>query len=479
MTNSVSVIVEQLVPSRIDAIDALRRVDATGADLRVSATRAAEIAKGLGRMPGAKDWRALDLALETVALLTEWAAAVETAEADAERYLRAARQKLKALNGESEPSEYHATVTALLDPITAAIEPEDVARLRGSLAAVTLPVAILADPVPEYPRFADDPIPTRDDLAVAFLEFTIDRFPAANLHALRPNQVHDLGLIIRVSRWPQDADRLDITPVSVEPPSVWDLPRFTFPRPDGDPPYTFQADQRMIIHAAQGFDARPLEFIYAAQFQPSAADEKVVVAGQRRLRLDGIGAEGQAVSGYGELDRSILDVRQALRGDPMIPEDDVRSVMLLLPYLANLAGASVQDALYPSPVDEATFEKDVRDRLRGVPSIGGALEQQAYAAGGRTDLSFRGVRLELKSERSKRLLPADCERFAEQAAMYAVGTGKRVAVLCVLDCSRKTATPLPLGSCLFLHSHDTGAGIVSVVTVLVQGGFPKPSAFSR
>lgn len=478
--SSVSAIVEAAYPSRISAVETLLRPDASGADLRSRAADARALAKRYGRVPGAKDWTALSLALETAAFLSDWADAVDGAQPDADRHLRAARQRLKKFAKEEQPSEYHVAVAECLAPSASDIEPEDVAEIRARLGAIPMPVSILADPEPEpRARFREEPEPRHDDLAVAFLEFTINGNPAAHIHALRPKEVHDLSLVIRVSRWPDGADALAIAPISAEPQSAWDLPRFSFPKPDGEPPFTFQRNARMVIHASQGFDARPLEFLYAAQFEPAAREERVVVAGQRTLRLDGLGPEGQAISGYGELDSAILEVRRALRADALVPDQDIRSIMVLLPPLANLAGASVQDAIYPKPVSESVFETDARDRLRASPTIGAELEQQAQAAGGRTDLSFRGVRLELKSERAKRLLPEDCARFVEQTATYAVGTGKRVAVLAVLDCSPKNTSPLPLASCLFVQRHDTGAGIVHVVTVLIQGGFPTPSSFSR
>lgn len=480
MTNNVSAIVDHALPSRLEAIDALRRADVTGSELKTAAASASGIAEQLGQAPGVADWRALSAGLEITAFLADWAEAVDTAAVDADRHLRAARQRLKLLRKEAEVGPYHAAVANCLAAIDGDIGPEHVAELRQLLGAIAMPVAILTDPMPVRRGFGEEGTrPVAGELTVAFLEFTINGAAAANLHALRPNEIHDLGLVIRVSRWPEAADRLEIAPVSVEPKSAWDLPRFSFERPTGEPPFTFQRDQRMVIHASQGFDARPLEFLYAAQFHPQTGGEKVVVAGQRRLRLDGLGPDGQAVSGYAELDSSILAVRRALRDDPAVPERDIRSAMVLLPHLANLAGASIQDALYPKPIVESVFEAGVRDRLRAVAAIGEELEQQAQAAGGRTDLSFRGIRLELKSQRERRLLPEDCVDFVEQTAMYAVGTGKRVAILCVLDCSPKTTTPLPLGSCLFLHRHDTDSGVVNVVTVLVQGGFPKPSSFSR
>lgn len=77
--------------------------------------RAAEvrvIAESYGRVPGAKDWNALGLALETAAFLTDRAVAVDCAEPDADRHLRAARQRLKRFAAEAQPSGYHAAVRA-------------------------------------------------------------------------------------------------------------------------------------------------------------------------------------------------------------------------------------------------------------------------------------------------------------------------------------------------------------------------------
>jgi hypothetical protein len=64
----------------------------------------------------------------------------------------------------------------------------------------------------------------------------------------------------------------------------------------------------------------------------------------------------------------------------------------------------------PAAISEAEFQKQVREWLRQQPAIGSQLEEQAHSTGGRTDLSFRGIRIELKSEPAKRLLPDDCKR---------------------------------------------------------------------
>jgi hypothetical protein len=405
---------------------------------------------------------------------------VVSAEVDADRHLRAARQLLRQLSADEQPTDYQRGAVDGLSCIVGNIAPEDVAAIRAALAGTRMPVAIIAEPAPATrPGFDVEENPKPEDLAVAFVEFTINGTPAASLHALRPGQVHDLDLVIRVSRWPSEADSLAVLPVSIEPPSVWDLPNFSFTRPSGPPPYVFQREGRMFIQAPQGFAARPLEFLYAAEFQPSAGDQRVVIAGQRRLRLDGIDPTSQAITGYGNLDHRLLEIREQLRRQPMIAENDIHNLLIVLAPLATLAGAAIQDALYPKPIGEAEFEVDVRQRLRFVPAIGAELEQQAQVAGGRTDLSFRGIRIELKSEKVKRLLPKDCRAFADQAASYAVGSGKRIAILCVLDCSPKDAPAFPAESGFNIEPCESGGGAVFVVTLLIQGGLAKPSSFSH
>ncbi len=94
-------------------------------------------------------------------------------------------------------------------------------------------------------------------------------------------------------------------------------------------------------------------------------------------------------------------------------------------------------------------------------------------------MSYHGIRLELKSEKDKRLTFADCEQFVAQAASYAIGSGKRIAVLSVLDCSPKTETAFPIEDGIGVFVHQSTETPVYVLTILIQGNLAKPNAFSR
>lgn len=115
----------------------------------------------------------------------------------------------------------------------------DVADVAASLARVPLPVGVFERWVrPAWAGELDqrqEPEPPID-LTVAFLKFHINSEPAADIHYLVPAQVHDLEIEVRVSRWPEDKRELKLTPVSVEPKSIYDFPPFSFTRPAGGAP---------------------------------------------------------------------------------------------------------------------------------------------------------------------------------------------------------------------------------------------------
>ncbi|MGZ2459671.1 MULTISPECIES: hypothetical protein [Rhizobium] len=479
-----NVVLGQAYPSRIAAIETLTGSSqyAGGAELRARAEEVVAAAELFGKAETAKNWRAFAIALEILGLLADWSEAVHTAAVDADRFVRAARLRYRNFKSDAAQTGYGQAVVAALAPIDAEFEVETVPAVRAAIAGLEMPVGIFS--IEDRNNFGARSVggvaAGAEEIAVAFLEFAIDGNAAETFHSLSAGQVHDLDLTIRVSRWPDDAERLVIGPVSIEPASTWDFPTFEFARPDGPPPYVFQRQGRMALHAAQGFNARPLEFRYAAEFKPRPKhEESIVVAGQRTLRLDGTDTSRLPLTGYGELDAKIVQLRDRLRLEPMISETDLRDLLALLIPVGNLMGQAVQDKRYPQPINEAAFQADFQSFLRANSAIGSELEVQGHVAGGRVDLTFRGIRIELKSERYKRLLPDDCKQFAEQAASYAVGSGRRVALLCVLDSSVKSQAPFPVADGLTIVPVDTGTSPVYVVSCLFQGGLPRPSDLSR
>jgi len=147
--------------------------------------------------------------------------------------------------------------------------------------------------------------------------------------------------------------------------------------------------------------------------------------------------------------------------------------------LANLAGQGLQDNLFKSVISESEFQAMVQQFLRGSPNIGAELEEHPRAAGGITDLSYRGIRLELKVEDTQNMALQDCDRFLAQTASYVVANGKRVGLLCVLDCSVKKRPAFPADDGIDILVHQQSETPIHVIAILIQGNLARPSSFSR
>jgi hypothetical protein len=469
--------------ARVDAVGALleavdRRLDA-GAQLRNSAGALDGAATRYGDVRVAVVYSALASLMRTLAMLVDWRAGVRDAAIDADRFRRSACELHRAWQEEYGHRE---EVRRLAEAAAVIPELDDIGRVSSvcrAVGSVPLPIGIYApDARLRLPRFRadddEDRAPPPPELTVAFIRFNIDGQPADETHFLTPRETHDLEIEVRISRWPDRAEALMLTPVTIEAKSTHDFPTFHFARPAGDPPFHLKERGRAILHVAQGLRAQPFEFRYSAHFEPAGVEQPVAVVGHRNLRMDGI---DRPITGYHGVDRHILAIRDVLRQRPLVTPTDVTNTLILLAALGSLAGQAVQDHLFSKPLEESAFQQFVRSFLRQRPEIGSKLEEHPRAAGGSTDLSFERIRLELKSENDKPMRLLDCRRFVGQTSSYTAGSDKRVGVLCVLDGSQKVEQPFPPEDGIGILKTEDDA--VAIVTVLLQGNFRRPSDLSR
>lgn len=466
--------------SRLNAAKALLRFPAEGLeDLNGLAGELDSTSVSFANPTAAVAYAAFAGLMRIAATLAQWHGAVLTALPDADRFLRSAKARHQLWVKEYEGQVAAASLVQASGALPDVSSLDDAVKLLNAIGAVPLPLGMLAQDLPisrvPHPHLDERPRPEPLALTVAFLKFQIDTVDVQHIHQLTPGEVHDLELEVRVSRWPAEHSELQLTPVSVEPAATYEFPSFSFSRPDGEPPYILHQRARAILKASQGLHARPFEFRYAAEFLPPKSEQPVAIVGHRTLLIDGTDSS-RSFCGYPAMDSRLIEFREALRKAPGMVQSELLDLLTVLAALFNLAGSAVQDALFPDKRSEALFQLDVRAALRRSPSIGIELDEHANAAGGITDLSFRGIPIELKVESSALFALEDGKRFASQAASYAVAKGKKTAVLCVLDCSSKKGPPRDPAQLVSLLSLENG---VQVCVLVIQGNLQKPSALSR
>lgn len=413
--------------------------------------------------------------LRIAALLVQWRSAVLEGESEASRFLKAARARRRLWVDERASAEWVGPAFDAVEGVDALEEVGELGALLTRFAAVPLPIGIYAKEPRDRNRTQRPQEERAAELVVAFLTFAIDGQPAAETHFIPPNESHDLELEVRVSRWPEGAEHLELRPMSIEAASTYELPVFTFSRPAGEPPLVLRDRGRAVIRTPQGLNARPFEFRYSASFLPTAVEQPVSVLGQRDLRIESVDLRSNSLTGHPGLDRKIIEVRDRLRSRYNVPPEELGDALRLTTALANLMSRVLQDNEIPEALAEKAFQRLVRAELRRRPEIGAQLSEHPAAGGGLTDLALNGVPLELKAERVRRLTLADCQPFVAQATSYAVSNGKRVGLLCVLDSSPKVKPAFPAEDGLGLLFNDENEDSVPIIVLLIQANLARPS----
>ena len=115
----------------------------------------------------------------------------------------------------------------------------------------------------------------------------LDGALVTNAHVLRPDEIHDLGLELRLTEWREDATAIEVTFLSVLSPSQARLPSFAFTRtsPDDDGVYRLSATGSLSVSFTLPAGAPPQAFPIAARFTGPGLDEVLPVAGHSELRL--------------------------------------------------------------------------------------------------------------------------------------------------------------------------------------------------
>ncbi len=113
------------------------------------------------------------------------------------------------------------------------------------------------------------------------------------------------------------------------------------------------------------------------------------------------------------------------------------------------------------------------------PEIGEELQSHPTASGGITDITFRNIPLELKAEPSRLVTLDDCKKYFDQTASYSIGLGKKVGLLAVFETSSKSSPHGVVEDDMQISTHQLNNSAIAIVTIIIRGGYPVPSSYSK
>lgn len=429
-------------------------------------------------------YRAFHKAISIFLLLVEWRQAVRKAEIDAQRFLSSA--KLQA-------SEIDYSLSYVQDPYLQEFLKKiellqvvtELGEIQKYLSKWELPLLLFSNIKPNifnqrYLTNEKNDEPEKLQSTVAFLKFEIDGKPAEQYNYLKPGISYDLSIEVRVSNWPIGANLLTLTPVTIDVRERGWLPSFQFTRPGGDGPFSFTGTGRAVLEVAHSFGSRPYEFLYAAEFDNASNYRNVEIVGHRRLLLEGTDVKSNPRTGFTHVDQHLLKIRNRMREFPGLNSDDIANSMTVLEGLGNITAQALKGGIFEANMSEKQFQAKLSELLRNRSEIGEFLESHLEASGGITDLTFKGIPIELKIEKSKVLFAKDFTNYFDQTASYAIALGKKVGILSVLECTEKKTTLVGvIEDDIDFFIHQTGQSVIAIIVVVIRGRLPKPSSYSK
>lgn len=428
-------------------------------------------------------YRAYQIATTIYLLLIQWKQALRNAEVDGQRYLISA--KLQASEVDISKFAHNQNLIDFLKLIKGLAFPNDLEQVKNHMLNWDLPILLYANTLGENviqtrsPRISD--INESEDVSatVAFLKFEINGIPAEQYEHLNPGTSYDLTIEVRVSKWPTEANNLSLAPVTIDKREREWLPRFEFSRPEGNPPFTFKSTGRAVLEIANSFGSRPYEFLYTAEFDDHESNNDIMVIGHRKLLLEGVDVSSNPITGFSNVDRHLLKIRNQIRTVHGLPDHDINNTMTILSGLGNIAAQALKTAMFKANTSEKDFQNKVAELLRNKSNIGENLDSHSEASGGITDLVFEGIPIELKVENSKILFPKDFTKYFNQTAAYSIGLGKKIGILCVLESTVKINPIGNIENDIEIFNYPVGSSNILIIVVVIRGGFPIPSYYSK
>lgn len=469
----------ELIPARSALVDALNLVARGSRDVGPLESALAGFRAAAGSLrQGDVVWGFVEV-VEALVHAVRWTDAAWTAEQGADRHATAARLRAERTSSSVNdrwPSGLREAASKLQ-----ALESHDApAQAAGCLSAVPLPPRLT-----DLYRSSNGRSFTRESAAVSVpavaLLIRLQGEPVMRPTVVQPGALHQFEVEARVTEWPDEAEALEITFLSVYPRDFLYVSEVRFTkdalkqpleirvagaRPPSDPPLGLTARATFLVNGEpQSAHLTGNTTLELVTFDPGTATPLNMPTAALRLQQM-----------MGELSNALPKLDVSVR----------RDARLLLEAVTTFAHTALDDRLgRHEDVDEAWFQRELRSFLQANPQIGARLVERVGRAGGLTDLVLGDVVLELKVEKESPIsLAAASTRYVGQPTQYASAGDCQVSLLAVLDVSPKRAPAGVMGNEMGWAYPDTSSGenppFPSLVgLVVVRAGFPRPSDFSR
>jgi hypothetical protein len=456
------------------------------------------------KIEGLPEARAVSLISEAVAIcyyLARWTAATLRAKNTPERYLNAAKVRAKAMKDELViPVAFPITQRALSDWAEKALVVSDIDAVRGiflQLAAVPMPVLYsiqderysLRNHGPSMRGNSTGPRSFPTHTPVVKISFELDDQPLATPQAIRSNVRYGFRLRAETQFCPQGQMGLEIDYVTTMNTADYSITHFTLLLTAEEKRLIASDSGELIIRTSQSLLSAPSSFKVRARFinEDRSASTPAVVIGANEIRLRALDQHSYPVlSRYSTVDIQVPKILDELQSAlPDLSPQDVHDFANCLVFLGSYSGMVQQSGVFAGKkrIDEKReFQQHLLQHMR--VRLGDDVKEEETLGGGRLDLRFRNIVIELKTEFTINDRNALRKKYVSQTSQY-TSSSVPLAITCILDMTEKEYPPSNIANNITLETptvhgfeHSSPTYPTKIAVVIIDGNLKRPSDYS-
>lgn len=427
--------------------------------------------------------------------LLHWSHDELHAEITADGHLNAARANARRikLDKVAYPEPFKIKLLELRTLIKNPIEPPDIDVVVGNFLQLAFPTIYSFEKMPS--KQSHTPLTENSETGISqqplllSVEFTVDNEAWANPQVLAPAVTYTIRGQLTPNYWPIGFERLVLTSLSTTSPGFYDLQIPNVSPTQSEIPYyttghvAFKYPQSRFDHAIAIRLLAYYENNFGEKLFPTLIGYDQLIA--KVLDRD----VAYFPTGFKRMNQVVLNIIEDIQKQlPKIDQSELQDFAKLLSGIVNYQGFCLQHGVFKgqTTISEDIFRDKLIQHLVAIPDLGEHIIKEAHLAGGRVEISYKGIVAELKVEKSISDRDKLLEKYGKQAVAYASGNIKQLSIVSVLDLTTKNRPPAPPQNNVKIFKpavHGFESSFLEYpsmqVLVVIDGNTKKPSDYSK
>lgn len=419
--------------------------------------------------------------------LFSWGAKELNAEGNSENHLKACKANISQIeiNCYSHIPEYGGKISKLYERLVSVEQINEIKEIAEHFINISFPYIHTFNMKQNYGYGIDEGSVSEKGVFLISIQFTIDDKPWANPQILRPEEIYIIKGKVIVNQWPDGCDVLVLGRSSTLERESFEL---SLPEIKKKTTKEYSIQGTILFKYPQNsFD----DFISVRLLAYFSGLNQVfpTIIGYDQLILKVLDPNIIPFpTGYKIMNKIVLDISNKIdTALSNIDSSEKTDFLTLFSGIVNYQGFCLQQGIYKGKdkVPEDTFRDNLIQHLIARENIGDELYKEPHLSGGRVEINYRGIVVELKVENKISDREKLFEKYGKQPVAYASGNMKQLSILCILDLTEKKNPPAPPQNNVFfkapvVHGFEENSPSYEsrIAFVVIDGNTVSPSTYS-